>query len=250
VSGQEIKSCLDRIYIANRLTTFTFDWVIAPSPVLTDHWLVAVKYAPKDTPDIGKGRWTLPLHLLQQKEFIEKVIKRGLHLQTDLENTTHSNPEKRRDSPQMLWERFKEDIQEIAKEFLAEIHYKINSCILRLEKDQAALANAPDADSNNDTRTSEAIIASEITHLEEKRAKGRKEKLSTELALHGEKLGGAWSAMNKDRKPRDLIQRLHIPHTTLPQYEHNSERMVDLAKMYHNKLQQEDLPQELEDHAK
>ena len=55
MNGQEIKSCLDRIYITNRLTTLTFDWAIAPSLVPTDHWLVAVKYAPKDAPDIGKG---------------------------------------------------------------------------------------------------------------------------------------------------------------------------------------------------
>ena len=66
--------------------------------------------------------------------------------------------------------------------------------------------------------------------------------------LHGKKLGGAWSAMNKDRKLRDLIQRLYIPHTTPPQYEHNLERMVDLAKKYHDTLQQEDLLQKLEDH--
>ena len=114
----------------------------------------------------------LPLHVLQQNELIERVIKRGLRLWTDLESTTSNNPEERRDSLEMLWEWFKEDIQEIAKELLAEIHYKINSCILRLEKDRAALANAPDADRNNNTRTSKAIIMSEITHLEEKCAKG------------------------------------------------------------------------------
>ena len=206
MNGQAIKSRLDRIYIANRLTTYTFGWVIAPSPVPTDHWLVAVRYAPKDAPEIGKGRWTLPLHLLQQKEFIEQVIARGLRLQTEIENVNHHPPEGEAASPQMLWEKFKEAIQETAKELLAETHYKINSRILRLEKDRAELANAPDADINNNTRTNEAIIACEMSHLEEKRAKGRKEKLSTELTLHGEKLGGVWSAMNKDRKPRDLIR--------------------------------------------
>ena len=247
-SEQAIKSRLDRIYIANRLTTFTFGWVIAPSLIPTDHWLVAIRYAPKDAPEIGKGRWTLPLHLLQQKDFMEQVATRGLRLQAELENVNHHPPEDGTDSPQMLWERFKEAVQEIAKELLAETHYKINSRILRLEKDRAELANALDADNNNDTRTSEAIIACEMSHLEEKRAKGRKEKLSTELTLHGEKLGGAWSAMNKDRKPRDLIRRLHIPDSSPPQYERNSERMADLAKAYHDKLQQDGLPQELEDH--
>ena len=57
------------------------------------------------------------------------------------------------DSPQLLWERFKEETQEIVKEMLAEIHYKINFCIVRLEKDRAELANNPDANNNNNVRT-------------------------------------------------------------------------------------------------
>jgi hypothetical protein len=167
-SEQVIKSRLDRIYIANRLMMFTFGWVIAPSPVPTDHWLVAIRYAPKDAPEIGKGRWTLPLHLLQQKDFMEQVATRELRLQAKLENVNHHTPEEGTDSPQMLWERFKEAVQEIAKQLLAETHYKINSRIMRLEKDRAELANALDADNNNDTRTSEAIIACEMSCLEEK----------------------------------------------------------------------------------
>ena len=67
VNGQQSKSRIDQIYIADRLTPLTFDWTIAPSPIPTDHWLVKVKYAPKDAPKIGKGRWTLPLHLINNK---------------------------------------------------------------------------------------------------------------------------------------------------------------------------------------
>lgn len=247
-NGNEIKSRLDRIYVANRLTTFTFDWVITPSPVPTDHWLVAVKYAPKEAPEIGKGRWTLPLHLLKNNKFTEKVIARGIRLQDAIENPKCDSPERHGESPQLLWERFKEDIQEIAKELLAEIHYRINSRIVRLEKDRAELANDPEANNIDNVRTSEAMIAREIAHLEGKRAKRKKDKLSTELALHGEKLGGIWSAMIKERKPKDLIRRLRIPDTLPPQYERNSERMADLARKYHDDLQSKDLPRDQPDH--
>ena len=246
-NGQQIKSRLDRIYVASRLVTSTFNWIITPSPVPTDHWLVVVKYAPKDAPEIGKGCWTLPLHLLQNNKFVEKVVTRGIKLQSDLLTPHTERNRSNAESPQLLWETFKADIQDIAKDMLTESHYKLISHIRNLEKDRAALANAPDTDTNNDTRTSEAIIAKEIEHLEEKRAKGKKDMLSVELARHGEKLGGAWSAINKDRKPRDLIRRLQIPGSNPPQYERNSERMAELARQYHENLQHADLPADQDD---
>ena len=49
-NGKPIKSRLDRLYIAKDKTNFTFDWMIEPSSVPTDHWLVTVKYAPKKAP--------------------------------------------------------------------------------------------------------------------------------------------------------------------------------------------------------
>ena len=82
----EIKSRLDRIYVTSRLTNFTFDGIITPSLVPTDHWLVVVKYAPKEAPEIGKGQWTLPLHLLENNKFMERIITCGIRLQDDIEN--------------------------------------------------------------------------------------------------------------------------------------------------------------------
>lgn len=64
MENQAIKSRLDRIYVAKNKAKYTFDWKIAPSAILTDHWLVTVKYAPQNAPYIGKGRWTWPLQPL------------------------------------------------------------------------------------------------------------------------------------------------------------------------------------------
>ena len=85
-NGGQIKSRLDRIYVARQATPMTYDWKITPSPVPTDHWLVAVKYAPKDAPEIGKGRWTLPIRMLNDAKLIEAIIARGIRLQNDLED--------------------------------------------------------------------------------------------------------------------------------------------------------------------
>ena len=72
-NGQQIQSRIDRIYIAKRLIPHTFDWAIKQSPIPTDHWMVKVKYAPKDAPYIGKGRWTWPLHLLGNDNLLDVV---------------------------------------------------------------------------------------------------------------------------------------------------------------------------------
>jgi exonuclease III len=50
-----IKSRLDRIYIGKKNEKFVFSWTTKPSSVPTDHWLVSVRFAPKDAPHIGKG---------------------------------------------------------------------------------------------------------------------------------------------------------------------------------------------------
>ena len=62
-----------------------------------------------------------------------------------------------------------------------------------------------------------------------------RENLRANIAHHGEKLGGIWSDMNREKKPRDLIRRLKIPGTT--QYKRSSIRMAELARNYHNQLQ-------------
>lgn len=128
-----------------------------------------------------------------------------------------------------------------------ELHYRMNTHIRLLEKDRDELANLPEADTDNNIHTSEAIVNNQLSHLVEKKASAKKDKLSAELALHGEKLGGAWSAINKDRKPQNMIRRLRVPHSNPPQFERSSKRMARLAKEYHDKLQQDNAPPEQAD---
>ena len=243
INGQQIKSHLDRIYIANPLTQFTFHWTITPAAVPTDHHLVAVKYAPKDEPEIGKGRWTLPLHMTENKQFLEAVVKRGIKLQTSIDNLQGPETGRGPQNPQCLWTEFKADVQQIAKGMMKDVHYKLKTRIRLLEKDRKALANNPKADTCNNIRTSEAIVNNQLKHLTNKRARMKKDELRAELALHGEKLGGVWSAINKERKPRNLIRRLKIPNSNPPQYERSSKGMANLARTYHDELQREGLPQ-------
>ena len=86
-----------------------------------------------------------------------------------------------------------------------------------------------------------AYLASHLKHLKKKEAKNWKELLNARLANHGECLGGMWSALGKEKRPRNPIHRLKIPNTNPPQYKHHSKRMAELARDHHNTLQNEDI---------
>jgi exonuclease III len=147
-NGGWIKSRLDRIYVTRQAMPMTFDWKMSPSPVPTDHWLVAVKYTPKDAPEIGKGRWTLPIRMLDNAKLIKTIIDRGIRLQHDLEDTQNRWVDRRLTNPQWLWQDFKRDIKAIAKAQIKAMYYKINTHTWLLEKDIKTLANAPNTDTD------------------------------------------------------------------------------------------------------
>ena len=101
--------------------------------------------------------------------------------------------------------------------------------------------NQPDLDKDESVRQNEAFLANELAHLEKTQARDHKDLTRTSLAYQGEKLGGAWSAINKERKPWDLIHRLKIPYTKPLTYEQESRHTAELAHKYHNDLQNEGL---------
>ena len=77
--------------------------------------MVSVKYAPKDAPFIGKGRWTLPLQTINDESLIDKVAKRGMIIQEKLDQLERGETNRNENNPQILWDEFKTDIQKIAK---------------------------------------------------------------------------------------------------------------------------------------
>ena len=77
--------------------------------------MVSVKFAPKDTPDIGQGHWTWPIQSLKDATLIEKVVQCGIAIQESLDKLDHQETPRDITNLQRLWEKFKTDIQKIAK---------------------------------------------------------------------------------------------------------------------------------------
>ena len=64
--------------------------------------MVMVKFAPKDAPYIGKGRWTIPLHLMNNDKFISQVAERGVKLQAEITRTRVERVDRQTQNPQKL----------------------------------------------------------------------------------------------------------------------------------------------------
>ena len=237
-----IKSRLDRIYVARNKTKSTFDWKIAPSTVKTDHWLVTVKYAPKNAPYIGSGRWTMPVKATENAKILEKIIERGKILQDEMRELKN-NPNRRSSerNHQTLWKSFKTENMRWIKQVTKNTHHKRATKIRKLQEDRKKLLTNPNFEMDQNMQWNEALLANEIEYLEKKNSKENWETTKAKLILHGEKLGGIWTAMSKSRKPRDHLQKLKIPNTTPQEYESRSKGMVDLAKRYHEGIQEIDL---------
>ena len=203
--------------------------------------MVFTKYAPAEAPFIGKGRWTWQTSSLKNNNLMKKVVERGKHLQEEITHARGADTDRKKTNPQTLWKAFKDDIREAAKKHNSESRAKIAKRKELILGDMIQLTNHPDLNSNNDIRHNEAFLASELAHLEKTQAKDRKDKFNVTLAHHGEVLGGAWSAINKERKPRDLVFRLKTPNSDPPTYERDSRRMAKLARDYHNDLQSDSL---------
>jgi hypothetical protein len=133
----------------------------------------------------------------------------------------------------------------MAKDAAKECYYKIVSCIKVIKKDLREMNNNQEISMNRNTQVHEAYLASHLKHLKKKEARNQKDLLSAKLANHGKHLGGIWSVLGKEKRPRNPIHRLKIPNTNPLQYECSSKRMVELAHTHHDTMQDEDIDQDM-----
>ena len=243
-NGQTTMSRLDRIYTSSEVAKAAYNWKTTQSSVPTDHWMVSVKYAPLQAPYIGTGRWTMQLPELKNEDLLDRLITRGRKLQTDLNDPTNAHQTREQENPQSLWASFKVDIVKITKKHCSESRGKLRKKIVAIEKNIKTLTRNPDLDTDNSLRAKEAFWARELANLKQIQARDKRDETRAVVANHGEVLGGVWSGMNKDRKPRDIIPRLKIPNQQNDanvKFEQDSRRMAKLARDYHESLQNQDI---------
>ncbi|KAI0048518.1 DNase I-like protein, partial [Auriscalpium vulgare] len=121
---------LDRIYVARLKAKYVFEWGIIHTG-LSDHAMISVRYTPEDAPEIGPGRWTLPLFLLNDPEVIGPAVGLGMTLQDKISTIQEEGNDANREI-QTLWSDFKKKIINIARERSKLSKGKMKARILKL----------------------------------------------------------------------------------------------------------------------
>ena len=197
-----------------------------------------MKYAPKDAPLIGHGRWTWPLHAINDDCLLEEIANKGLAAQREIEKEINRPLNERNLSPQTIWNDFKTELQRTTKRAYKSEKCRTDAKIKSLEKDIKSITNRRGMEENKQSREELVFLESEHKHIHKANAKNQKNTTRAQIAHHGERPGGIWATINSEKKPRDLIPRLKIPNATPLQYERSTKRMAELARKYHDDLQE------------
>lgn len=224
---------LDRIYATKKITDTATDWEINQPGIDTDHDLVSVIVTNPEAPYIGTGRWTLPLFLLQDKEFKKQAIEASIKLQKDIEGITERTGE---NNPQTIFKKYKDDIKEQAIARAKITVPKKRKTIERLKTAQTNIENN-DSLADNEKMEESRMIGERIQLLERQLLEKARTATKIQNAKQGEKIGTYWVNNNKDVKPREYIQKLQIPESNPPKYETKTERMAEIGRSAHEKLQ-------------
>jgi exonuclease III len=232
-----IHARLDRIYLTKDLLHPAEEWAIHPSGIATtDHDMVSVVISDDSAPEMGKGRWTFPEFLIEDKIFMEHARRIGLNTMKKMNEQRGANSP----SPQIIWKMFKtilfKKAQDREKQLVPELMRKER----RLEKEIEEV-------SSNDLMSKDRKadeLAKKKQDLRETTARihmKARHQLSTKLRAETEVMTRSFALQGKEKKPRDVICSLKSPRTGPngePKYVRLSEGMAELAKEYHKKLQE------------
>ena len=234
-SNTGMQSRLDRIYAKEPHVRHLFQWDAGPSGVPTDHDIVSVRFAPSEAPYVGEGHWTWLPFLIADPLFLAQVTKLGLKLEEALTNIGehHTNA----NNPQREWQTFKKEITQLAKKTARAATARIDNKVRSLKRDIAKLANNETLDTDKNTRLDEALLHSELDHLEKKRRSTVRARAQAQWVCKGETVSKYWTKTNSEKKPKDTIQRLTLPGSKPPKYTTRSEEMAKIGWDYHDAIQ-------------
>ncbi|KAI0677755.1 Endonuclease/exonuclease/phosphatase, partial [Trametes maxima] len=196
--GGTAQSRLDRIYIKEAIRRETNEWEITESGIPTDHRMVAVEIENYKAPYVGRGRWAMPTHLLNDEKMRKEMKEIGGRLIKKLEAITVRTE---RNNPQSVYADFKKELITAARQRAKEKIPKIQKRIHALREDLDKTLN-PQLASENIERENEAklqraaFIQHEITRLEKKRFETARREVATRHWAKAETMTRYWTKNN------------------------------------------------------
>ena len=234
-------SRLDRIYLTNEILNQSFEWAIDSTGVPTDHRLVSARMTTAAAPFIGKGRWTMPMTLLDDQNFLREATRLGEQAQTEMQKCSNENIRTEENNPQMTLHRYKTAVRDLARNIQRKKVPKLVHAIKQAKQTLEALQRDPQTEDDTAAQSKIGATIERIRELERKKEGLTRLTSSTRYALNAERISKYWSKINKEKKPRDLFFALRCNGGDEPRYETRSDRMAELARDYHEKLQSDGL---------
>lgn len=112
--GGTRRSRIDRMYVRGSLLDQALCWEILSTGVRTDHCLVTARMTTASSPYIGKGRWTMPAHLLADQEFLKLVTQIGDSALRRAKSNAQNPHRAKHSNPQTVLSDFKRRVKEAA----------------------------------------------------------------------------------------------------------------------------------------
>ncbi|KAH9855820.1 Endonuclease/exonuclease/phosphatase, partial [Lenzites betulinus] len=184
------QSRLDRIYATASLIKDASVWTIAESGVPTDHKLVMVSLANRAVPFRGKGRWSMPLHIIEDGPMKVTLMELAAAFVAELESIRV-----RSDSvnPQSAYAAFKKSLIEATRNRAKEKIPAMKRRLDRLRLNLSAILNPPDKNEiSAEDRMHAAIIQDRITRLEEKAFAAKRRRVEEVHWESDEKITKKW----------------------------------------------------------
>lgn len=237
--GSQSKARLDRIYTTNNILQSSSDWRIETTAIKTDHHMISAKISSQEAPHIGKGRWTMPLNLLDDRTYVTKIMEIGQLIETEARKIETQQTRTEEKNPQTLLRDFKQKATKLARDTLKKRIPKTNQRIKVLEKQISELKNHQEFPDNAKMRKEHDALQNKLIDIERREHNRTKSEVATRYILNAEIPSKYWSTINKEQKPRDILYSLRKLNSDPPEYEKRSDKMAELAKEYHDKLQNE-----------
>lgn len=232
------QSRIDHIYVSRAIYEDTFEWGISDTAIRTDHRLTTVRVATPNTPESGPGRWSMPAIVIKDKGFMKSAVERGRDLEKDLAQVEEGGG---LENTQTLFKKFKADIRTMGRNTMKRLVPGIKRQIENLGKDRREALNRPGI-SEDDVKHISGVIGERIRGIELKRHEKARMTVRVRDRLEGETIGPYLTSLNAERRPREILHRLHIPRTDPLAYTTKSTQMAKIAMEPHNGMQREDEP--------
>ncbi|EIW64005.1 DNase I-like protein, partial [Trametes versicolor FP-101664 SS1] len=198
------QSRLDRIYIRKAMSKDANGWCLDESGIPTDHKMARVSLADYKAPYIGKGRWAMPTHLLNDDEMKKEMKRLGAELVRGINGLARRTPD---NNPQTIYQKFKEQLTLAARNRAKEKIPRMQKRLDALKRDLHLLLN-PTADADGgeptedrllETTRSAAILQDRIAKLEIKRFGWTRRSTAVKHWAHSETMSKQWIRANTTR---------------------------------------------------